>query len=94
MSQLVRISPGDISIEILASFADGDPIDEPASLAFGTGKSERKSILITNFARFGIPPNPPDSIGPSAVKIACGHASTPVTLSAGFCDSPVYSKQA
>jgi sugar lactone lactonase YvrE len=69
MSQLVRISPEDGSIEVLASFTDGDPIDEPASLAFGTGKGERKSVFITNFARFGIPPQPPASIGTSVVKI-------------------------
>ena len=69
MSQLVRISPENGSIEVLASFTDGDPIDEPASLAFGTGKGERKSVFITNFARFGIPPQPPASIGTSVVKI-------------------------
>ena len=69
MNQLVRVSPEEGTFEILASFADGDPIDEPAALAFGTGKGERKSLFITNFARFGIPPQPPVSIGTSVVKI-------------------------
>ena len=69
MSQLVRISPEEGTIEVLASLADGDPIDEPASLAFGTGKGERQTVFITNFARFGIPPQPPVSVGTSVVKV-------------------------
>jgi sugar lactone lactonase YvrE len=75
MSELVRVSPDEGTMEILASLADGDPISAPASLAFGTGKGERKSIFITNFALFGIPPG---SIGPSVVKIPVKRPGLPL----------------
>jgi sugar lactone lactonase YvrE len=48
-SRLVRIEPasGEVTAE-LATAADG--LDEPASLVFGTGKGDRQSIFVSNYA--------------------------------------------
>ena len=43
-------------IAVLATAADG--LDNPASLAFGTSQTDRKSLFITNFAIFSAAPRP------------------------------------
>jgi sugar lactone lactonase YvrE len=53
-SNLVRVSR-DGSITTLATAADG--LENPASLAFGTG-TDRRSLFVTNFAIFTSPPHP------------------------------------
>jgi sugar lactone lactonase YvrE len=70
-SKLVRIDPSDGSITTLATANDG--LDFPASLAFGTGKGNRKSVFITNFAI-----GPPGGAGPGVVKIDVGIPGLPV----------------
>ena len=54
-NKLLRIG-SDGSIETLARAADG--LDNPASLAFGTSKGDRKDIFLTNFAAFSSTPDP------------------------------------
>lgn len=70
-STLVRISPDGGTFETLATAADG--LDFPASLAFGTGKRERRSVFLTNFAI-----GPPGGAGPGLVKLAVGVPGLPV----------------
>ena len=52
---LLRVDPHG-SITVLATAADG--LDNPASLAFGTSRTDRKSLFITNFAIFSAAPKP------------------------------------
>jgi hypothetical protein len=47
-SSLVRVSADDGSFEILASEAAG--IVRPTSVVFGTGRGEKQSVYVTNFA--------------------------------------------
>jgi DNA-binding beta-propeller fold protein YncE len=54
-STLVRVSRGG-SLSTLATAADG--LDNPASLAWGTSRGDRKSLFITNFAIFSASPTP------------------------------------
>jgi sugar lactone lactonase YvrE len=54
-NMLLRVAP-DGAITTLATAADG--LDNPASLAFGTGMGERKMLFLTNFAVFSASPNP------------------------------------
>ena len=68
---LLRISFDGGSIEVLATAADG--LDEPASLAFGTGKGNRKSIYFTNFAFLQN-----GGAGPSVMKIGVGVPGLPL----------------
>ncbi len=70
-SKLVRIDPSDGSVTTLATAEDG--LDFPASLAFGTGKGDRQSVFITNFAI-----GPPGGTGPSVVKIDVGVSGLPL----------------
>jgi sugar lactone lactonase YvrE len=70
-SKLVRIDPSDGSITTLATADDG--LDFPASLAFGTGKGNRQSVFITNFAI-----GPPGGAGPGVVKIDVGMPGLPL----------------
>ncbi|WP_455279613.1 SMP-30/gluconolactonase/LRE family protein [[Eubacterium] cellulosolvens] len=62
---IVRITPqGEPQV-----IADQDEsLDFPASLAFGTGKSERKNLFLTNFA-ITSSPGTEDNPGPSIYKI-------------------------
>ena len=68
---LLRISFDGGSVDVLATAADG--LDEPASLAFGTGKGNRKSIFFTNFAFFQ-----DGGAGPSVMKIGVGVPGLPL----------------
>lgn len=70
--KLVKIDPIDGQVtEILPV---DDDLDEPASLAFGTGKGDRQSIFITNFALI-----PEDGgFGPAILKIDIGVPGAPL----------------
>jgi sugar lactone lactonase YvrE len=70
-SKLVRIDPSDGSITTLATAEDG--LDFPASLAFGTGKGDRQSVYITNYAI-----GPPGGAGPGVVKVDVGVPGLPL----------------
>jgi sugar lactone lactonase YvrE len=52
---LLRLAP-DGSITTLASATDG--LDNPASLAFGTSRGDRRTLFATNFAAFSAAPDP------------------------------------
>jgi sugar lactone lactonase YvrE len=67
---LVRIGPGG-SLTTLATAADG--LDNPASLAWGTSRGDRKSLFITNFALFSASPTP------GLLKAAMGVPGQPLT---------------
>jgi sugar lactone lactonase YvrE len=54
-STLVRLGRGG-SLSTLATAADG--LDNPASLAWGTSRGDRKSLFITNFSLFSSSPTP------------------------------------
>lgn len=73
-NKLVRIDPADGSFETLLSADDG--LWNPASLAFGTGKGERESIFISNYAV--LPPEPPNSLGPAVLKLDVGVPGLPL----------------
>jgi len=71
--KLVRIDPSDGSFEVLLTGADG--LHNPASIAFGTGKGDRQSVFIANFALF--PPGP-ESLGPAVLKYDVGVPGLPL----------------
>ena len=54
-STLLRVAPNG-SVTTLATAADG--LENPASLAFGTGRAQRKTLFMTNFAVFSSSPSP------------------------------------
>lgn len=70
-SRLVRVSADGATVETLATSADG--LDFPASIAFGTGRGERQTAFVTNFAI-----GPPGGAGPGLLKIAVGTPGWPV----------------
>lgn len=72
--KLVRIDPDDGTATLLLSEEDG--LWNPASLAFGTGKGDRKSLFIANYAV--IPPEPANSLGPAVVKFDVGVPGLPL----------------
>ena len=67
---LVRLGPGG-SLSTLATVADG--LDNPASLAFGTSRGDRKNLYITNFSLFSASPTP------GLLKAAVGVPGQPLT---------------
>jgi sugar lactone lactonase YvrE len=70
--KLIRINPVDGSTTELATIDDG--LDEPASLAFGTGKGDRQAIFLTNFAVI-----PEDGgAGPALLKVEIGVPGLPL----------------
>ena len=70
--KLVRIDPVDGSVTELATIDDG--LDEPASLAFGTGKGDRRTIFVTNFSVI-----PEDGgAGPALLKVEIGVPGRPL----------------
>jgi sugar lactone lactonase YvrE len=73
-SQLVRVAADGQAVEILANGFAGAPLDNPTSLAFGTGKGDRKNVYMVNAAIFG----PPDEPGPSLVKFGTGNPGNPL----------------
>ena len=58
-----------------------DGLYNPASIAFGTGKGDRKSVFISNYALF---PDTPDfggvgsSLGPAVLKFDVGVPGLPL----------------
>ena len=71
--KLVRIDPSDGSYEVLLTGADG--LDNPASIAFGTGKGDRQSVFIANYGLFG---SSPESLGPAVLKYDVGVPGLPL----------------
>ena len=70
--KLVRVDPVDGSVTELATIDDG--LDEPASLAFGTGKGDRRTIFVTNFSVI-----PEDGgAGPALLKVEIGVPGRPL----------------
>jgi sugar lactone lactonase YvrE len=70
--KLVRIDPVDGSVTELATIDDG--LDEPASLAFGTGKGDRRAVFVTNFSVI-----PEDGgAGPALLKVEIGVPGRPL----------------
>jgi sugar lactone lactonase YvrE len=71
-SRLVRIDPVGGGVVELATAGDG--LDEPASLAFGTGKGDRRSLFVTNYALM-----PPEAgFGPAVLKMEVGVPGLPL----------------
>jgi len=76
---LIRIDPDDDSYEVLLTVEDG--LYNPASIAFGTGKGDRQSVFIANYALF---PDIPDfggvglSLGPAVLKYDVGVPGLPL----------------
>ncbi len=68
-STLLSVTP-DGSVTTLATAADG--LENPASLAFGTGAGDRKMLFLTNFAIFTVPPHP------AVLAAAVGEAGQPI----------------
>jgi sugar lactone lactonase YvrE len=69
-SKLVRVTP-DGTITTLATADDG--LDFPASASFGTGKGQRKSLFVTNYAI-----GPPGGPGPGVLKVDVGIPGLPL----------------
>jgi sugar lactone lactonase YvrE len=72
-SSIAKVSPGG-AVEILAS---GDPLDFPSSLAFGTGRGQRKTLFAVNFSigeMFGAPPGS----GPGVLRLNAGVPGMPL----------------
>jgi hypothetical protein len=67
---LVRLGP-DGSLTTLATAADG--LDNPASLAWGTSRGDRKSLFVTNFSLFSASPTP------GLLRAAIGVPGQPLT---------------
>ena len=70
---VVRVGQDGGSPEVLAT--DVNDLTFPASLAFGTGKGERKSVFVTNLA---FDPYPPFLGGPGLTKIDVGQPGMPL----------------
>lgn len=73
-NKLVRIDPTDGTVTTLLTEDDG--LWNPASLAFGTGKGNRESIFIANYAV--LPPEPADSLGAAVLKFDVGVPGLPL----------------
>ncbi len=65
-NKLVKIDSDNVEITVLLTADDG--LDMPASLAFGTGKGNRQTLLITNFSLLGSHLG----YGPAVLKIGIG----------------------
>jgi sugar lactone lactonase YvrE len=73
-NKLVRIDPTDGTITTLLTEEDG--LWNGASLAFGTGKGNKESIFISNYAV--LPPEPTNSLGPAILKLDVGVPGLPL----------------
>ena len=70
---IARVTP-DGSLDVIAA---GDPLDFPSSLAFGTGRGDRRSLFVVNFSigeLFGLP----SGVGPALLRIAVGVPGMPL----------------
>ena len=70
-SKLVKIDAQTKEITTLATAADG--LDFPASLSFGTGKGDRQSVFVTNYAI-----GPPGGTGRALMKVEVGEPGLPL----------------
>lgn len=73
-NKLVRIDPADGTFTVLLTEEDG--LWNPASIAFGTGKGDKTSIFISNYAV--LPPEPTNSLGPAVLKYDVGVPGLPL----------------
>jgi sugar lactone lactonase YvrE len=73
-NKLVRIDPEDGTPTPLLGEEDG--LWNPASLAFGTGKGDRQTLFIANYAV--LPPKPAGSPGPAILKVDVGVPGLPL----------------
>lgn len=73
-NKLAKIDPTNGSYTILLTEEDG--LWNASSLAFGTGKGDRESIFITNYAV--LPPEPENSLGPAVLKVDIGVPGLPL----------------
>lgn len=73
-NKFVRIDPTDGSYTELLTEDDG--LWNPASLVFGTGKGDKASIYIANYAV--LPPEPANSKGPAILKVDVGVPGLPL----------------
>jgi sugar lactone lactonase YvrE len=73
-NKLVRIDPSDGSYTVLLTEEDG--LYNASSIAFGTGKGDRQSVFMVNYAL--IPPPPPASLGPAVLKYDVGVPGLPL----------------
>ena len=72
-STIVKVSPGG-AVDVVAA---GDPLDWASSLAFGTGRGQRKTLFAVNFSigeMFGAPPGS----GPGVLKMNAGVPGMPL----------------
>lgn len=72
-NKLVKIDPetGDVT-----ELVSDSGFHNPASLSFGTGKGERKSVFIVNYAL--LPPVPDPTFGPAVLKLDVGAPGMPL----------------
>jgi sugar lactone lactonase YvrE len=71
-STLLRISADGGPITTLATAADG--LDFDSSLAFGTGRGDRKALFLVNFALF----DPPATAHPALLRLGVGVPGMPL----------------
>jgi sugar lactone lactonase YvrE len=72
-STVVRVSPDGATVTTLATAAEG--LDSPSGVAFGTGRRDRRTLFVVNFAIgpvFGFPPG----AGPALLALDVGSART------------------
>jgi sugar lactone lactonase YvrE len=72
-STIVKVSPGG-AVEVVAA---GDPLDFASSVAFGTGRGQRKTLFAVNFSigeMFGAPPGS----GPGVLRMNVGVPGMPL----------------
>jgi sugar lactone lactonase YvrE len=74
--KLVRIDPKDGSYTVLLTEEDG--LFNPASIAFGTGRGDRKYVFMSNFAL--LEPGPVGNLGPSVLKYNVGVPGLPLPI--------------
>jgi sugar lactone lactonase YvrE len=73
-NKFVKINPADGSYTVLLTEEDG--LWNASSLAFGTGKGDRESLFISNYAV--LPPEPENSLGPAVLKVEVGVSGLPL----------------
>ena len=73
-NKLVKVDPSTGQVTELLNDEDG--LFNPASIAFGTGKGDRQSVFIVNYAL--LPPEPPNSLGPAVLKVDVGTPGQPL----------------
>ena len=72
--KLVRIDPAQAATNLVLDAGEG--LWNGASLAFGTGKGDRQSLFIANYAV--LPPEPANSLGPAILELDVGDPGLPL----------------